>query len=160
MRSTRARLFAVVTAVLVVGAAALFAWFQNAPEEEAIVAATAPVAPVAEVPTAAPVEAAQVAAPAIATPASVDLPIAERGRAIYAAATCAACHAIAGQGNPRNPLDGVGARLSPERIRQFTIGAPEVAAELPPGPMAAKQRYAQMPAADLEALVAYLVTMR
>jgi len=154
MRSTRARSFAAVTAVLVVGAAALFAWFQNLPVDEIGVAALAPVAPDAQPAT--PLAEAPVVAPA----GAVDLATVERGRAIYGALTCAACHAIAGRGNPRNPLDGVGARLSPERIRHLTIGAPEVAAELPRGPLAAKQVYAQLPAADLDALVAYLVSLR
>ena len=32
----------------------------------------------------------------------------EAGRKIYQQQGCGLCHSIAGQGNPRNPLDGVG----------------------------------------------------
>jgi mono/diheme cytochrome c family protein len=156
MRSTRAKILAGLTGVVVVVAAALFAWLRNAGDDVAV----APPAGVTAEP-AAGVEAAPPApAPAAeATPALDPLTIA-RGREVYGTITCAACHAVAGVGNPRNPLDGVGLRLSPERILQLTIAAPEVVAELPAGVVGVKQGYAQLPAADLDALVAYLASLR
>src|SRR5688572_9788233 len=44
---------------------------------------------------------------------------AERGRLVYVTHDCASCHAIAGRGNPRHPLDGVGTRRSAEELRQY-----------------------------------------
>ena len=36
---------------------------------------------------------------------------------------CARCHSIAGKGNPRRPLDGVGARRNAAELRDWNIGA-------------------------------------
>jgi cbb3-type cytochrome oxidase cytochrome c subunit len=83
-------------------------------------------------------------------------PAAGAGRAAYERHGCARCHAIAGQGNPRNPLDGVGGRLTPAQIRDWTVAAPAVAARLPAPVAALKQRYAAMPEDELRSLVDYL----
>ncbi|HSH16895.1 MAG TPA: c-type cytochrome, partial [Verrucomicrobiae bacterium] len=48
---------------------------------------------------------------AIPSPSPVAVnPDLERGRTIYGQQGCATCHAIAGSGNPRHPLDGTGDR--------------------------------------------------
>lgn len=91
-----------------------------------------------------------------AKPAGDDTDLLARGRAVYDAQGCARCHSIAGQGSPRSPLDGVGAHIPREELRDWIIGGEAVADALAPRVRAAKQPYAQMPAADLEALVAYL----
>jgi mono/diheme cytochrome c family protein len=78
------------------------------------------------------------------------------GRRVYDANGCAACHAVAGQGNPRSPLDGIGSRLGSEEIRQWIVGDEAVQDDLSPRALKAKREYAALPAADLDALVAYL----
>jgi cytochrome c553 len=84
----------------------------------------------------------------------------ERGRAVYDAANCARCHSIAGQGNPRNPLDGVAARRTAAELEAWTFGGGAVADSLAPAVLRTKQQYRDLPAADVTALVAYLGTLR
>jgi mono/diheme cytochrome c family protein len=83
-----------------------------------------------------------------------------RGRAVYAEQRCASCHAIAGEGNPRFPLDGVGAQLNPDELRQWITGTGGAAEVLTPTVQRRKQRYLTLPEPDLAALVAYLGTLR
>jgi len=85
---------------------------------------------------------------------------AEKGKAVYAAQKCMGCHAIAGAGNKTNPLDGVGKKLSAAEIRAWIVTPKEMetktkSTKKPPMP----DRYSKLPAADLDALVAYLATL-
>jgi len=141
MREALARLFALASGLVVLGAAVLFAVIQNAGTGTADAAEPPPV------PTAA---AAKPAASAVI----------DRGREVYAEAGCAGCHAIDGEGNPRNPLDGVGSNLSPEEILHYTIADPVVAEDLAPRVVAAKKAYATLPPEDLDAMVAYLSSLK
>ncbi|MBB5014257.1 c-type cytochrome [Rehaibacterium terrae] len=88
-----------------------------------------------------------------------DTELLARGRAVYDAQGCARCHSIAGQGSPRSPLDGVGARIPRELLGDWVVGSEAVADELAPRVLAAKRPYAKMPAEDLAALVAYLASL-
>ena len=101
---------------------------------------------------------------AAGAPAAAELPrdraLVEAGRAVYQAQGCARCHSIAGSGNPRYPLDGVGARLGPADLRNRIVGAGELEHRLPAGVLRAKQAYRKLPRRDLDALVAFLETLR
>lgn len=129
--------FCLAVLALLVAAAAALAWKRNA-------RGGAP--PVAAVPAAAPVgpEPAQVA----------------RGRALYAEHGCASCHAVAGAGNPRHPLDGVGARWEPAELRLRITGTGVAATEMPAAIVRRKQRYTALGEDELAALAAYLATLR
>jgi mono/diheme cytochrome c family protein len=86
---------------------------------------------------------------------------AKRGQEVYTAQKCQVCHAIAGKGSKTNPLDGVGAKLSADDIRQWITHPTEMTAKAkstkkPPMPA----KYASLPAADLDALVAYLASLK
>ena len=81
----------------------------------------------------------------------------KKGQQVYTAQKCQVCHAIAGKGNKANPLDGVGAKLSADDIRQWITHPVEAAAKAkstkkPPMP----NKYSGLPKADIDALVAYL----
>lgn len=84
-----------------------------------------------------------------------------RGEQIYAAQKCQICHQIAGKGNKNSPLDGVGARLSAADIRQWIVDP--VAAATKHGstkkPLMPKT-YAKLPAGDIDALVAYMQSLK
>jgi mono/diheme cytochrome c family protein len=85
----------------------------------------------------------------------------EQGAKVYTAQKCQMCHAIAGKGNKSNPLDGVGAKLSADDIKQWITHPKEMtekAKSTKKPPMPAK--YASLPAADLDALVAYLQSLK
>ena len=85
----------------------------------------------------------------------------EKGKAVYTAQKCQMCHSIAGKGGKTFPLDGVGTKLSADDIRQW-ISHPKDAAEKAKStkkpPMPAK--YDKLPAADIDALVAYMQSLK
>ena len=86
---------------------------------------------------------------------------AKRGAEVYSAQKCQMCHAIAGKGNKSNPLDGVGAKLSAEDIKRWITHPAEMTAKTkstkkPPMPA----KYASLPPADLDALVAYMQSLK
>lgn len=84
----------------------------------------------------------------------------EVGRKVYKQQTCSRCHSIAGEGNPRNPLDNVGARRSAEELRHYTVGADAVKEKLPEYLSKLKQRYRLIPIDELDALIVYLQSLR
>jgi len=127
MRELLAKSLAALTAVIVVGLAAVFSTVHNAPGPQATRPAT----------------------PSVAAE-----------RVAYDRHGCAGCHAIGGQGNPRNPLDGVGQRLAPAAIRDWIIAAEGVRSQLPPAVARIKQTYAALPEAELQAMVDYLAGLR
>lgn len=89
--------------------------------------------------------------------ASLDI---ERGRALYAQHGCATCHSIAGAGNPRNPLDGVGSRLDAEAMREWILGTGAAAGQLPVTVRRRKERFQKLPAEELDVLVSYMVSLK
>ena len=169
MRERLAKVFAVALGVLIAALAGVFAERQNAlPEagpdagfrEESAEGAGADdlltrERPAAEAGASEPGGPEEAAAGRAVDPATV-----ERGRAVFRDVGCTRCHRLEGMGSPRSPLDGVGARLAPEGIRAFVVGAPSVRDELSASVTRAKQRYGDLPPEDLEALVAYLASSR
>lgn len=132
MRELLAKSLAALTAVIVVGLAAAFSVVHNAPDPQA-------------------------ALPAVSS--SLPPPAAAQ-RTAYDRHGCAGCHSIGGQGNPRNPLDGVGQRLEPAAIRDWIIAAEGVRSQLSPAVARIKQTYAALPEAELQAMVDYLAGLR
>jgi len=85
----------------------------------------------------------------------------KKGLEVYTAQKCQLCHAIAGKGSKTNPLDGVGAKLSADDIKQWITHPVEAAAKaksIKKPPMPAK--YGSLPAADIDALVAYMQSLK
>lgn len=135
MRELLAQMVAAFTGAVALGLALVFAWLQNpAPPVSPPAAAAPPTAP----------EPAAVAA----------------GRAVYDAQRCAMCHAIAGAGNPRYPLDGVGSRLSVAELHDWIAGGPAAAPRLPGGILRMKQAYQALSEEEMAALVAFMESLR
>lgn len=85
----------------------------------------------------------------------------KKGQAVYAAQKCSMCHQIAGKGNKASPLDGVGKKLSAAEIREWIVNPVEMAKKTKSTkkpPMANK--YSKLPAADIDALVAYMQSLK
>ena len=85
----------------------------------------------------------------------------KKGQEVYTAQKCQVCHAIAGKGGKASPLDGVGAKLSAADIRAWIVTPKEASAKAkstkkPPMPA----KYGSLPAADLDALVAYMQSLK
>ena len=86
---------------------------------------------------------------------------AKRGQEVYTAQKCQGCHNIGGQGYKANTLDGVGKKLSADDIRAWIVTPKAMATKTkatgkPPMP----ERYAKLPAADIDALVAYMQSLK
>jgi cytochrome c oxidase subunit II len=76
-----------------------------------------------------------------------------RGKVVYAEQKCAACHLIKGVGNKRSVLDGVGSRLKAAEVRQWIVAPRKMK------PTVRKPDYSKLSAADLDALVAYILSL-
>jgi len=84
----------------------------------------------------------------------------DRGQKVFAAQKCTICHSVAGQGNKKGLLDGVGSKLSADEIRQWLVNAPEMAAKSKAERKPAMKAYASLAKEDLDALVAYLQSLK
>ena len=84
-----------------------------------------------------------------------------KGAKVYADQKCSMCHSIAGKGNAKGPLDEVGAKLPADEIRQWIVDPVAMttkhkAARKPAMPA----KYASLPKDDVDALVAYLSSLK
>jgi mono/diheme cytochrome c family protein len=85
----------------------------------------------------------------------------KKGQEVYNAQKCMVCHAISGKGNKQNPLDGVGKKLTAAEIEEWITNPAEMtkktkSTKKPPMPA----KYGTLPAADLDALVAYMASLK
>lgn len=85
----------------------------------------------------------------------------KKGEELFTSQKCTMCHSVAGKGNKKFPLDGVGAKLSTDDIKQWITHPTEAAAKAnstkkPPMPA----KYGSLSAEDLDALVAYLASLK
>ena len=92
---------------------------------------------------------------------SQDAALIAKGAQVYTAQKCQVCHSIAGKGGKQSPLDGVGSKLSADEIRQWIVEPVEMAKKTqstkkPPMP----KKYDKLPAGDLDALVAYMQSLK
>ncbi len=86
---------------------------------------------------------------------------AKKGEQVYTAQKCSVCHSISGKGGKANPLDGVGTKLSAADLHAWIVTPIEMAKKSksqkkPPMPA----RYGKLPAADIDAMVAYMQTLK
>ena len=90
-----------------------------------------------------------------------DADLVKKGQQVYDAQKCSVCHSVAGKGGKANPLDGVGSKLSADDTRQWIVEPIEMAKKAnstkkPPMP----KKYDKLPAGDLDALVAYMQSLK
>ena len=94
------------------------------------------------------------------TTAAQDGKAVERGQQVYVAQKCGICHSIAGKGNKNGALDDVGSKLSAAEIRQWIVDAPAQAAKANAARKPPMKAYSTLPKEDVDALVAYLQTLK
>lgn len=136
MRERWSKWLAAFTGVVVLALAYTVAACRNPPEER---------------PAAAPESAAE------ADPASEQQALIAAGRRIYEREACGRCHGAAGSGSP---LDDVGDRLTPEETRDWIVAPARMEDQMPRAIFMAKQQYGQLLAGDLDALVAFMQSLR
>lgn len=84
----------------------------------------------------------------------------ERGKAVFVEQKCKMCHSVGGVGNPKGSLDDVGSKLSAEDTKEWLQKPTEMAAKAKVTRKPPMKSFAKLPAADLDALVAYLQTLK
>jgi len=97
----------------------------------------------------------------VAGVASVSAQDAAHGEKVYAAQKCSVCHSIGGKGNAKGVLDGVGSKLSADEIREWIVDPAAMTAKTKaPRKPVMPAKYKSLPKADLDALVAYMVSLK
>jgi cytochrome c len=91
---------------------------------------------------------------------SQDAKMIERGKAVYAEQKCKPCHSIAGEGNTKGPLDGVGSKLTAAEIREWMVDPKAMTAKTKAERKPYMKAYPNLPPADLDAIVAYMQSLK
>ena len=83
-----------------------------------------------------------------------------KGEKLYADQKCALCHSIGDKGNKKGPLDGVASKLSAAEVHEWIVDATGMAAKAKATRKPPMKSYATLPKDDVDALVAYLMTLK
>jgi len=84
----------------------------------------------------------------------------ERGKVVFTEQKCKMCHSIGGVGNAKGTLDDVGTKLSAAEIKQWVVDPKAMAAKAKAERKPAMRSYKELPAEDVDALVAYLSSLK
>jgi mono/diheme cytochrome c family protein len=82
-----------------------------------------------------------------------------KGAQLFVDQKCTLCHSIAGKGNAKGPLDDVASKIPAADIRAWITDAKGMTAKMKPERKPEMKAYT-LPAEDVDALVAYLETMK
>jgi len=89
---------------------------------------------------------------------------AAKGKTLFSSVSpkCTMCHSAEGAGNAKNPLDGVGSKLSADDIKAWIRTPKEMAAKAKSEAKPPMQPYAKekLSDADMDAIVAYLMSLK
>ena len=83
-----------------------------------------------------------------------------QGQQIFDAQKCSLCHSVAGKGNAKGPLDGVGSKYSAADLKLWITNPTEMAKKHNATRKPPMKSFASLAAADVDALVAYLQTLK
>jgi mono/diheme cytochrome c family protein len=101
--------------------------------------------------------AAVVCASAAATASAQDAKA--KGEQLFADQKCTLCHSVGDKGNKKGPLDGVASKLSPAEIREWIADSKGMTAKTKATRKPEMKPYS-LPKDDVDALVAYLTTLK
>lgn len=82
-----------------------------------------------------------------------------KGEQLFADQKCTLCHSIGDKGNKKGPLDGVAAKIKADEIHEWIVDSKGMTAKTKASRKPAMKAYT-LPKEDVDALVAYLVTLR
>ena len=89
-----------------------------------------------------------------------DAKVIERGKQVYTEQKCKLCHSIGAEGNSKGPLDDTGNKLTAAQIKEWLVNPKEMTAKTKATRKPMMKAYPNLPAADLDALVAYMQTLK
>ena len=84
---------------------------------------------------------------------------AKKGEQLFTEQKCNLCHSIAGKGNAKGPLDGVGAKVKADEIRAWLVDTKAMTAKTKAERKPEMKVYT-LPSEDVDALVAYLSSLK
>jgi mono/diheme cytochrome c family protein len=84
----------------------------------------------------------------------------ETGQQVFAAQKCSLCHSVAGKGNAKGPLDGVAKKYKPAELREWIVNAKVMAEKHNATRKPPMKDFSSLPPTDVDALVAYLQTLK
>ena len=95
----------------------------------------------------------------VATAAAAQDAKVAKGQQVFTDQKCSLCHSIAGKGNAKGSLDGVGTKLSADEIRSWITDAKGMNAKTKATRKPEMKAYT-LPKDDVDALVAYLSSLK
>jgi mono/diheme cytochrome c family protein len=95
----------------------------------------------------------------VATAAAAQDAKVAKGQQVFTDQKCSLCHSIAGKGNAKGSLDGVGTKLSADEIRSWITDAKGMTAKTKATRKPEMKAYT-LPKDDVDALVAYLSSLK
>jgi mono/diheme cytochrome c family protein len=84
----------------------------------------------------------------------------EKGMKVFADQKCSLCHSVAGKGNPKGVLEDGVAKLSAAEIREWLVNPQAMRDKTGADRKPAMKAFASLPKDDLDALVAYVVSLK
>jgi mono/diheme cytochrome c family protein len=92
--------------------------------------------------------------------AGQDKDLVAKGEKVYAANKCVTCHSIGAKGNKKGPLDEVGSKYTAEELRKWMTHPAEMTAKVKSTRKPLMKPYDKLSAPELDALVAYMQTLK
>lgn len=83
-----------------------------------------------------------------------------QGEALYAAQKCSLCHSVAGKGNKKFPLDGVGKTITADIVKLWLSDPKAAEAKTGKAGTPKMRPYAKLSADEVDALVAYMLSLK
>jgi len=84
----------------------------------------------------------------------------EKGMKVYTEQKCSLCHSIAGKGNAKGSLDGVATKLKEAEIREWITDPKGMTTKMKADRKPAMKAYPNLAKEDVDALVAYMMTLK
>jgi cytochrome c oxidase subunit II len=84
----------------------------------------------------------------------------QKGEALFSSQKCQMCHAVAGKGNKKYPLDGAGAKLSAADIKEWLVNPDAMIAKKGDKPVMKMKSYKTLSTEEVDALVAYVSSLK
>ena len=84
----------------------------------------------------------------------------DHGKQVYSEQKCKLCHSVAGEGNAKGSLDGVGSKLSRDEIKEWIVKPQEMTAKSKATRKPPMKAYPKLSAEDLEAIVSYMESLK
>jgi mono/diheme cytochrome c family protein len=95
-----------------------------------------------------------------AVPASAQDPKVAKGAALFESNKCTICHAAQGKGTAKRTLDGAGSKLDAATVKLWITDPKAAEAKTGKKAMPPMKSFASLPAEDIEALVAFVMSLK